>query len=153
MIPPDISGEKAMTGSPTKSGLKGPRYPPLLCALMIIIVSVAFTGCTSQAGTSPAAASQERSAVVSIGDIIRNPSTYNGTQVLIRGKIITECGSGCWFIVDDGTGTLYVDLAPNNFVIPQISGTTVVVHGSVAVKNGDSTLVATKVVTDLRTYP
>lgn len=98
-------------------------------------------------------ASQNTPAVVSISEIIKNPSAYNKTDVLVRGKIITECGSGCWFILDDGTGTLYVDLAPNNFAIPQIRGTTVVVHGTIGVKNGDPSLIATKVVTDSRTYP
>lgn len=142
-----------MIQPPTKSGRIGPRYRPLICVLFTIIVSVALTGCISQAGTSTAAAAQAIPASVSIGEIIRNPSAYNTTDLFVRGKIITECGSGCWFILDDGTGTLYVDLAPNNFAIPQVSGTTVVVQGFVVVKNGDPVLVATKVVTDSGTYP
>ena len=136
-----------------RSGLRGLRYLPLLCVIIVIIVSVAFTGCTSLEGTSQAPASQETSTVVSIGEIIKNPSVYNSTDVLVHGKILSECGSGCWFILDDGTGTLYVDLAPNNFVIPQISGTPVAVQGTIEIINGDPVLVAVKVVTDSRTYP
>lgn len=41
-----------MIGSLIKSGMKGPQYLPLLCVLIIIIVSAAFAGCASQAGTS-----------------------------------------------------------------------------------------------------
>jgi uncharacterized protein YdeI (BOF family) len=90
---------------------------------------------------------------VKIADITRNPAAYNGTPVVVQGKINGECGSGCWFMLDDGTGTLYVDLAPNNFAIPQIPGTTVTVHGIISVTKGDPTLIATKVVTDSRSYP
>ena len=141
-----------MIVSPTKSGLRGPGYLPLFCALTIIIVSVAFAGCTSQ--TTPGTGSPTaQTPFVTTADILKNTAAYNGTAVAVQGKINAECGSGCWFILDDGTGTLYVDLAPNNFVIPQISGTTVVVHGTIGMKNGDPVLSATKVVTDSRTYP
>ncbi len=141
-----------MIGSPTKSGLKGPRYLPLLGALTIIIVSVAFAGCTSQ--TPPGTDSPtSQTPFVTIADILKNTAAYNGTAVAVQGTITAECGSGCWFILDDGTGTLYVDLAPNNFVIPQIPGSTVVVHGTLGMKNGDPVLSATKVVTDSRAWP
>lgn len=128
-----------------------PAYLPVVL-IVILTGTMLIAGCTSQplSGTgSPAAPSS----FVKIADILKNPSAYNGTVVAVQGKITAECGSGCWFILDDGTGTLYVDLAPNNFVIPQISGTTVKVYGTIGEKNGDPVLDATKVVTDSRTYP
>jgi uncharacterized protein YdeI (BOF family) len=133
--------------------LKKTRPAYLPAVLMLILAGVILTaGCTSQpaSGTGGPAAQDP---AVKIADIVRDPAAWNGTAVAVQGKIAAECGSGCWFILDDGTGTLYVDLAPNNFAVPQISGTTVVVHGTIGVKNGDPTLIATKVVTDSRTYP
>jgi uncharacterized protein YdeI (BOF family) len=116
------------------------------------IVFVGIAGCTSAAGTG-AAPLKSPANVVSIGEIIKNPAVYNGTTVVVQGKITNECGSGCWFMVNDGTGTLYVDLAPNNFAIPQLQGSSVIIEGSIVISNGDPTLNAIKVVTDTRTYP
>lgn len=130
------------------------NQPAYLSAVLIVILAGALlaAGCTSQpaSGTGGPAA---QAPAVKIADIIRDPAAWNGTAVAVQGKIAGECGSGCWFMMDDGTGTLYVDLAPNNFAIPQISGTTVVVHGTISVTNGDPTLIATKVVTGSRTWP
>jgi hypothetical protein len=140
-----------MTVSIKKPGLREPRPLPLLM-MVILAGALLVAGCTSQSASgtgSPAAPSP----LIKISDILKNPAEYNGTAAAVRGKINAECGSGCWFILDDGTGTLYVDLAPNNFVVPQISGTTVTVYGTLGTKNGDPILVASKVVTDSRSYP
>ncbi len=50
-----------------------------------------------------------------------------------------ECASGCWFILNDGSASLYVDILPSNFVIPQKSGSDAKVYGEVTTKNGDPT--------------
>ncbi|MGB9175494.1 MAG: hypothetical protein WCB46_01995 [Methanoregula sp.] len=128
------------------------NLPAYLPAVLILTGALLTAGCTSQPASGTANPAGQTPAV-KIADILKNPAAYNGTAVAVQGKINAECGSGCWFMMDDGTGTLYVDLAPNNFAIPQISGTTVVVHGTISVIKGDPTLVATKVVTDSRTYP
>lgn len=142
---------------PTKGTLKisGParqRYLPLLCALMTIIAFAAIAGCTSQAPATTTA-TQKTSQVVSIGEITRNPAAYNKTDVLVQGKITGECGSGCWFMLDDGTGLIYVDLSQNNFAIPQLQGSTISVEGTVYAAGGDITLFAKTVKTGSRTYP
>jgi uncharacterized protein YdeI (BOF family) len=118
----------------------------------ILIATIFIAGCTSQTATSPAV-SQQTSPVVSIGDIVKNPSAYNKTDVLVRGKIINECGSGCWFMLNDGTGLIYVDLSPNNFAIPQLQGSTVSVEGTIYASGEDVTLFAKSIKTDARTYP
>lgn len=59
---------------------------------------------------------------VEIMDILQNASAYEGKMVVIEGMIETECPSGCWFIVNDDTGSIYVDILPSNFVIPQERG-------------------------------
>jgi uncharacterized protein YdeI (BOF family) len=123
----------------------------LLVALGITFF-VGIAGCTSAIGTG-ATTIKTPANIVSIGDIIKNPAAYNGTTVAVQGKITNECGSGCWFMVNDGTGTLYIDLAPNNFAIPQLQGSSVIIEGNIVISNGDPTLNAIKVVTDARTYP
>ena len=68
-------------------------------------------------------------------------SIHHGQNVLIEGKITLECASGCWFIVNDGGASIYVDILPSNFVIPQKSGTDVRVYGEVTTKDGDPMII------------
>lgn len=128
------------------------RNLPLLCVITIIVGFVAFAGCTSQSVISPNT-TQTSSPVITIGEIIKNPAIYNKTDVTVKGEIINECGSGCWFLLNDGTGSIYVDLSQNNFVIPQLQGSTVSIVGTIYVSGGDVTLFAKTVMTDSRTYP
>jgi len=74
---------------------------------------------------------------VEIMDILQNAAAYEGKMVVIEGMIETECPSGCWFIVNDATGSIYVDILPSNFVIPQERGEDAKVYGEVVVKDGD----------------
>jgi uncharacterized protein YdeI (BOF family) len=135
------------------------KIRPSLVAVALALVlagSIVIAGCTSTAGpapVSPPGTGNLTATTVKIADILKNPAAYNGTAVIVQGKITNECGSGCWFMLDDGTGTLYIDLAPNNFVIPQLRGTQVVATGTIGVANGDPTLFATKVDTGTRSYP
>ena len=76
-----------------------------------------------------------------IMDILQNASAYEGKMVVIEGMIETECPSGCWFIVNDDTGSVYVDILPSNFVIPQKRGEDAKVYGEVVVKDGDPMII------------
>ena len=78
---------------------------------------------------------------VEIADILQNASAYEGKMVVIEGMIETECPSGCWFIVNDATGSVYVDILPSNFVIPQKRGEDAKVYGEVVVKDGDPMII------------
>ena len=78
---------------------------------------------------------------VKIQEIVKNESAFDNKYVVIEGKIGSECGSGCWFIVDDGTAQLYVDILPSNFVIPQKRGSQVKVYGKVTNRNNDPLLI------------
>jgi uncharacterized protein YdeI (BOF family) len=78
---------------------------------------------------------------VEIMDILQNASAYEGQMVVIEGVIETECPSGCWFIVNDATGSIYVDILPSNFVIPQERGEDAKVYGEVVVKDGDPMII------------
>lgn len=121
-------------------------YLPLLAATILAGLILA-AGCTAQQAESDAPGS------VAIGTIAGNPAAFEGTEVVVKGKIKNECGSGCWFILEDETGIIYVDLSPANFAIPQLQGSTVVVRGIVYNASGDPTIHATAVSTGSRTYP
>lgn len=100
---------------------------------------------TSQPPKQGAPKQEESIKIIKIGDILGKPDVYEGEAVVVKGKIISECGSGCWFTLNDGTGTIYIDLAPSNLVIPQRRGATATVYGEVVRKSGDTYLIGKKV--------
>ena len=99
---------------------------------------------TSETGVSQEP-EKESPKVLKIADILEKPENYQGQAVVVEGKIITECPSGCWFTLNDGTGTVYVDLNPSNLVIPQKRGAEAKVYGKVVIENGDAYIIGTKV--------
>lgn len=100
---------------------------------------------TTSVTETPQASEEESPKILKIGDILEKPESYEGQAVIVEGKIVSECGSGCWFTLDDGTGTIYVDLAPSNLVIPQKRGAFATVYGKVVRKGSDTYLIGTKV--------
>ncbi len=76
-----------------------------------------------------------------IQEILDDEPAYHGKMVVVEGKIELECSSGCWFVVNDGTGSIYVDILPSNFVIPQKSGSDVKVYGEVTTRDGDPQII------------
>lgn len=105
---------------------------------LILIAVAAVVMQTVQATEEPAEFKNE---TVKIQDIVKNEPAFDGQYVVIEGKIDSECGSGCWFIVDDGTAQLYVDILPSNFVIPQKRGSQVKVYGKVTTRDNDPLLI------------
>ena len=104
----------------------------------LLITFVALVMQSVQAAEEPA---ELRNETVKIQDIVQNEPSLDGKMVVIEGKIDSECGSGCWFIVDDGTAQLYVDINPSNFVIPQKRGSQVKVYGKVTTRDNDPLLI------------
>jgi uncharacterized protein YdeI (BOF family) len=104
--------------------------------LLILLASLVLQ--TVQAKDVPAELKTEE---VKISDILENETEYHGKMVVVEGKIELECGAGCWFVLNDGTGTIYVDILPNNFAIPQKSGEDARVYGEVTLKNGDPQII------------
>jgi uncharacterized protein YdeI (BOF family) len=93
---------------------------------------------SAQAKDEPAELKGEE---VKIIDIIQDVASFEGQNVVIEGIIETECPSGCWFIVNDDTGSIYVDILPSNFVIPQKRGEEAKVYGEVVIKDGDPMII------------
>ncbi|MBM4450761.1 MAG: hypothetical protein FJ022_08240, partial [Chloroflexi bacterium] len=74
---------------------------------------------------------EEGPKLVKVGDLLSNPNGYKGQLVALKGKVVTLCGgNGCWFTLNDGSGTIYVDLAPSNLTLAkQKLGATITVYG------------------------
>ncbi len=120
-----------------------------LKGLLIPIALMALAMQAVQANEEPA---ELKNKTVEIQEIIEDGSAYDGQMVVIEGKIETECPSGCWFIVDDGTASIYVDILPNNFVIPQKRGSEVKVYGEVTTQDGDPMMIGKIVEIDGEIY-
>ena len=99
---------------------------------------------TTETGT-PQSSKAESPTIVKIKDVLQQPKVYEGKSIVVEGKIISECGSGCWFTLNDGTGTIYIDLAPSNLVIPQKRGALAKVYGEISTKSGDTYMIGKKV--------
>lgn len=102
------------------------RFIMLLLMTLIIIVII---GCPRKTGYGAPIRSDLKYEQVS--DILSNPDQFIDKEVGLKGKITLECGSGCWFQLNDGTGEILVDLAPANFAIPQMPEKMVTVMGKV----------------------
>jgi len=61
--------------------------------------------------------------------MIKKIITITSIVTILAGLVLfLNCA---WFYLDDGTGQIYIDLGPGNFVIPQYVGRTVRVMGKV----------------------
>lgn len=109
-----------------------------LLATLILLCIIALVVQVSLAKEEPAELQGEP---VKIQDIVQNVAAFEGNNIVIEGKIETECPAGCWFIVNDGSASLYIDILPSNFVIPQKAGSKVKVYGEVATKDNDPLMI------------
>ena len=128
----------------------------LLSLTAVILLAAGSSGCLSQVGTgvsSPTTETTPGPAVTRIGSLIENPAAYDNTTVTVAGKITLECGSGCWFNLDDGSGIIYVSLGAGNFAIPQKVGARAVVTGTVRAGDAGPVLMGERVVIDGKAYP
>lgn len=84
-------------------------------------------------------------AVVTAAELTANPQSFEGKEVTVKGKLAQVCPtSGCWGVVDDGTGTVRWDSAPSGWALPPgQSGKEITVRGRVSVNEaGAAELVA-----------
>ncbi|MCJ7444479.1 MAG: DUF4920 domain-containing protein [Methanotrichaceae archaeon] len=96
------------------------------------IVGIATLLCMAYTAVQAAGINYEK---VTIKEIMDGNSSSLGKAVQIEGMIEKECpGRGCWIVVNDSTGSLLVDLKPNNFTMPlDLVGSTANVYGNVTV--------------------
>lgn len=80
-------------------------------------------------------------AVTTAAAIHADPAAFEGQEVLVAGRITSECPSGGWVWINDGTGDIYVDMHPTNVFIPQRVGRNVRALGRVVVESGRARVV------------
>ena len=80
-----------------------------------------------------------------IGAILKDAKSFEGKNVTIEGKIVTECPAGGWFDIKDQTGMIYVDLHPSDFAIPQKVGSHATAEGKVLIRDNKPMIVGTGV--------
>ena len=118
------------------------KYATFAIFLILCLTGIAFAETIEQKDSNQ----------VQIGTILENPDQYIGENVTFNGTISSQCGSGCWFIISDDTGDLYVTLRANNFVIPPAMGKKATVIGQVSMK-GDVYVTGSQVIIGDTTYP
>lgn len=80
--------------------------------------------------------------ITALKDIIMHPKDYDGKIVTVKGNIKLVCETGCWFNLEDGGVTIYTDLAPSGFAIPQKIGKNATVEGKISIESGKLVLTA-----------
>jgi hypothetical protein len=72
-------------------------------------------------------------AKTAIGTVLLNPNDYVNKEVVIEGKIASECPTGGWITVQNATGggTIYAEMHGTPITIPQRVGKNVVVKGMI----------------------
>jgi len=113
---------------------------------LALVVAAVVVGCgAKKAGTAKSNAYGKAipadMAVTTAKEIIANPQAWEGKDVLVAGKITSECPSGGWVWVQDSTGQVYVNMHPTNVFIPQHVGKNVRAMGKVVLESGQPSVV------------
>lgn len=72
--------------------------------------------------------------VTPLVEILARPADFEGKEVLVKGRITSECPSGGWVWLKDTGGEIYVDMHPTGVFIPQKVGSTVKALGRVVLE-------------------
>jgi uncharacterized protein YdeI (BOF family) len=103
--------------------------------IMAIVIFVTLTlslplcGCGPKTGLYGQAITETET--IQIGDILASADRFAEKTVRIEGKIIEECPAGGWFMLEDSTGVILVNLHPSYFAIPQAVGHRAIAQGVV----------------------
>ncbi len=126
---------------------KTKRIRFIVAFLIILLVILGVSGCSGNSSANSSNKSERygvditEKEVTSVKDIYTNPSEYLNQTIRLEGKIVRECGSGCWFFLEDETGTIFVDIDPSGLSIPPKVGKKVVVEGVPENRNGRMTII------------
>jgi len=109
--------------------------------LVVAVVALLAIGCGG--GTRAGAKSNAYGkaiptdmAVTTAKEILTNPQAWEGKDVLVVGRIASECPSGGWVWVQDSTGQVYVNMHQTNVFIPQHVNGGVRAMGKVVLESG-----------------
>jgi len=109
-------------------------------SILFLFLTMVLTGCTEKYGQPADTGLPEINVMKALTD-----QSLKGREVNIEGSILIECGSGCWFFLKDNTGHILIDLAPNNFTIPNRVGKKARVSGTLTGDSGEPKIIAKSV--------
>lgn len=111
----------------------------IIVCLSIVVIASAFIGCSSE---KFGAGIDRNSPGKKVKDVFLD-SGLIGKAVTLEGRVSSQCGSnGCWFVLQDDTGQIFINLAPNNMTLPPRMNKTARVTGLVYPFEGEIQLVA-----------
>jgi uncharacterized protein YdeI (BOF family) len=113
----------------------------LLSAMTIVALSSYACGeKTYGSGLDP------KAEIKTVAEIFTHPE-LQGRKVTVEGRMHAQCPSnGCWFVLQDDTGQIYVDLSRNGFELPPLQGRALAATGVVSSFKGTKMIVAEGVV-------
>jgi len=112
----------------------------MLVGLAVLVVAAIVIGCGAGARKAKASGFGKPipadMPVTTARELNDNPQAFEGKEVLVAGKVTSECPSGGWIWVKDETGDVYVNMHPTNVFIPQHVNGQVRAMGRVVLESG-----------------
>jgi len=108
--------------------------------LLSVLIAVSLIGCTATENFGTGVDKSTPS--IKVKDIFLDSSII-GKTVTLQGTIASQCVSnGCWFVLQDDTGQIFVNLAPANMELPPRMNKTARVTGVIYPVQGELQLIA-----------
>lgn len=105
----------------------------------MIAVAMALLGCAAE---KFGAGVDRGIPVLKVKDIFLDRSIV-GKKVTLSGSISSQCGSnGCWFVLQDDTGQVFINLSPKNMTLPPRMNKQATVTGIVYPVQGELQVIA-----------
>lgn len=114
-------------------------YGKYISAAIIVLFVFGIIGCSAE----KYGADLDRSIpVLKVKDIFLDQNIV-GRKVALTGSISSQCGSnGCWFVLQDDSGQVFINLSPNNMSIPPRMNKKAKVTGTVHAVQGELQIIA-----------
>ena len=110
-----------------------------LTVLTAVLIVFSLLGCSSE---KYGAGADTKITAIKVKDIFLDSNNV-GRKVTVEGKISSQCGSnGCWFVLQDDTGQVFINLGPNNMTLPPRINKTAKVTGIVYPVQGELQVIA-----------
>lgn len=107
--------------------------------VFLLVLFAAIAGCSAEQYGSGI---DKGSPILKVKDIFLDRNVI-GRAITLEGKISSQCGSnGCWFVLQDDTGQIFINLAPNSMTLPPRMNKAVKVSGVVYPVQGELQVIA-----------
>lgn len=115
------------------------RISGVFLVFVTILTVISLAGCSAERYGSGI---DKGTPQIKIKDVFLDGNII-GRPVTLEGRISSQCGSnGCWFVMQDDTGQIFINLAPNNMLLPPRMNKTAKVTGIVYPVQGELQVIA-----------